>query len=183
MTAGDWRPTRRKLIKAGATGAAAGAAIAASPAQAATSVAARHTRPRRKADVIVVGAGIAGLTAARKIAAAGKSVIVMEAAGRVGGRTLSEDIGGGKIADMGGTFIGPTQDHVAALVKELGLGTFPTYNTGDNVFIASDARRGTFESPTPVCEAAPADPKVAGDIVAAVAQLDSMASEIDVNKP
>src|SRR3954468_13555445 len=108
MAAREWRPTRRKLIQAGATG-AAGTAIAASPAQAATAVAARHTRPRRKADVIVVGAGIAGLTAARKVAAAGKSVIVMEAAGRVGGRTLSEDIGGGEIADMGGTFIGPTQ--------------------------------------------------------------------------
>src|SRR4051795_1349745 len=175
---GEWRPTRRKLIQAGAGTGAAGA-VAAAPATAV----AKHTRPRRKADIIVVGAGLAGLTAARKIRAAGKSVIVMEAQKRVGGRTLNEDIGGGEVADLGGTFIGPTQDHVAALVKELGINTFPTYNTGNNVFIRSDARRETFASNTPVFGTAPADPEIAADIVAVVAQLDSMASEIDVKQP
>jgi monoamine oxidase len=133
--------------------------------------------------VIVVGAGLAGLTAARQIRAGGKKVLVMEAQKRVGGRTLSEDIGGGEIADLGGTFIGPTQDHVAALVKELGIPTFPTYNTGNNVFIRSDGRRETFASNTPVFGTAPSDPEIAPDIVAVVAQLDSMASEIDVKQP
>src|SRR3954447_10315528 len=175
---GEWRPTRRKLIQAGAGTAAAGA-VAAAPATAV----AKHTRPRRKADIIVVGAGLAGLTAARKIRAAGKSVIVMEAQQRVGGRTLNEDIGGGEVADLGGTFIGPTQDHVAALVKELGINTFPTYNTGNNVFIRSDGRRETFASNAPVFGTAPADPEIAADIVAVVGQLDSMASEIDVKQP
>ena len=78
--------------------------------------------------MIVVGAGLAGLTAARKVAPAGKSVLLLEAQNRVGGRTLSEDIGGGEIADLGGTFVGPTQDHIAAIVKELGIPTFPTYD-------------------------------------------------------
>ncbi|HEX4735887.1 MAG TPA: flavin monoamine oxidase family protein [Thermoleophilaceae bacterium] len=168
--------TRRTLIKSGAAGAGA-AAIAASPAQA------KHTRPRRKADVIVVGAGLAGLTAARQIRAGGKSVLVMEAQNRVGGRTLSENIGGGEVADLGGTFIGPTQDHIGALVKELGIPTFPTYNTGNNVFIRSDGRRETFASNTPVFGTAPSDPEIAPDIVAVVAQLDSMAAEIDVKQP
>jgi monoamine oxidase len=168
--------TRRTIIKSGAATAAAGA-IAAAPAQA------KHTRPRKKVDVVVVGAGLAGLQAARKVAAAGKSVVVMEASGRVGGRTLNDDIGGGKVADMGGTFIGPTQDHIAAVVNELGIGTFPTYNTGDNVFIRSDGRRETFASNTPVFGTAPSDPQIAADVVAAVAQLDNMASEIDVNQP
>jgi monoamine oxidase len=135
------------------------------------------------ADVIVVGAGLAGLTAARKIHAAGKSVMVLEAQTRVGGRTLSEDIGGGQIADLGGTFIGPTQDHIAALVKELGIPTFPTYAKGNNVFVGSDGRREEFASDTPVFGTAPADPQVAPDIVASVAQLDSMASEIKVDEP
>jgi monoamine oxidase len=153
--------------------------VAAAPATAV----AKRTRPRKKADVIVVGAGLAGLTAARKIRADGKSVLVMEAQNRVGGRTLNEDIGGGEVADLGGTFIGPTQDHVAAVVKELGIGTFPTYNTGDNVFVRSDGRRETFASNTPVFGTAPADPEIAADIVAVVAQLDSMASEIDVTQP
>src|SRR3954466_3446781 len=176
--AGDWRPTRRKLIQAG-TGAAAAGAVAAAP----STALAKHTRPRRKADVIVVGAGLAGLTAARHIRAGGKSVLVMAAQNRVGGRTLNEDIGGGEVADLGGTFIGPTQDHVAALVKELGINTFPTYNTGNNVFIRNDGRRETFASNTPVFGTAPADPEVAADVVAAVAQLDSMASELDVKQP
>lgn len=178
MQAGDWRPTRRRLIQTGAAG-AAGAAAAATPATAL----AKHTRPRKKTDVIVVGAGLAGLTAARKIAAAGKSVVVLEAQKRVGGRTLSEDIGGGQVADLGGTFIGPTQDHIAALVKELGINTFPTYNTGNNVFVRSDGRRETFASNTPVFGTAPSDPQVAADVVAVVAQLDNMASEIDVKQP
>src|SRR3954453_14546243 len=168
--------TRRRLIQTGAAAGAAGA-VGAAPA------AAKHTRPRRKADVIVVGAGLAGLTAARKIRAAGKSVLVMEAQKRVGGRTLNEDIGGGEIADLGGTFIGPTQDHIAALVNELGINTFPTYNTGNNVFIRSDGRRETFASNTPVFGTAPADPQIAADIIAVVAQLDSMASEIVVQQP
>lgn len=182
MAAREWRPTRRTLIQTGAAGAAAGA-LATSPAQAATAVASKHRRPRRKADVIVVGGGLAGLQAARKVVAAGKSVILLEASTRVGGRTLSESIGRGQVADMGGTFIGPTQDHIAAVVNELGIGTFPTYNTGNNVFIGSDGRRETFASNTPVFGTAPADPKVAADIVAVVAQLDNMASTIDVNQP
>jgi monoamine oxidase len=182
MSAREWRPTRRRLIQAGATGAAAGA-VAASPAQAATAVASARTRPRKKADVIVIGAGLAGLTAARKVRAAGKSVLVMEAQGRVGGRTLNEDIGGGQIADLGGTFIGPTQDHIAGLVKELGIPTFPTYNTGNNVFVRTDGRREEFASNTPVFGTAPSDPEIAADVVAVVAQLDQMASGIDVNKP
>src|SRR4051794_2517716 len=175
MSAGDWRPTRRKLIQAGATTAAAGAAA---PAEAK-----KHTRPRKKADVIVIGAGLAGLTAARKVLAGGHSVVVMEAQNRVGGRTLNEDIGGGEIADLGGTFIGPTQGHIAAIVKELGIGTFPTYNTRNNVFVRSDRRPETFASNTPVFGTAPSDPEIAPDIIAVVAQLDSMASEIDVKQP
>src|SRR3954465_14975989 len=178
MSAGEWRPTRRKLIQAGAGTAAAGA-VAAAPATAV----AKHTRPRKKADVIVVGAGLAGLTAARKIRAAGHSVLVMEAQKRVGGRTLNEDIGGGEIADLGGTFIGPAQAHIAAIVKELGIPTFPTYNSGNNVYIRSDGRRETFASNTPVFGTAPSDPEIAPDIVTAVAQLDSMAAEIDVKQP
>jgi monoamine oxidase len=181
MGSGNWRPTRRKLIQTGAAGAAAGA-LASTPAQAAGAAAARR-RPRRKADVIVIGAGLAGLTAARKIRAAGKSVVVIEAQRRVGGRTLNEDIGGGKIADLGGTFIGPTQDHVAALVKELGIGTFPTYAKGNNVFVGSDGRREEFPSDAPVFGTAPADPMTAPDTIAVVGQLDSMAAELDVNKP
>jgi monoamine oxidase len=58
---------------------------------------------------------------------------VVEARERVGGRVLNEDIGGGKVVEVGAQWIGPTQDRLAALARELGIDTFPTYNRGENV--------------------------------------------------
>jgi monoamine oxidase len=87
----------------------------------------------RDADLVVIGAGLAGLSAARAAAAAGASVVVVEARDRVGGRVLNEEIGGGEIVEVGGQWIGPTQDRLAALASELGVATFPTYGAGDNV--------------------------------------------------
>jgi monoamine oxidase len=107
---------------------------------------------RRSADVVVVGAGIAGLVAARRIAARGVSVVVLEARGRVGGRVFNQDLGAngfpGRVVELGGQFVGPLpdepatasvpgqevywpQDKIFALAKELGIGTFKTYNAGN----------------------------------------------------
>src|SRR5215218_7023733 len=87
----------------------------------------------RDADLVVIGAGLAGLAAARVAAAAGASVVVVEARDRVGGRVLNEDIGGGNVVEVGAQWIGPTQDRLAALAGELGVETFPTYGEGQNV--------------------------------------------------
>ena len=125
----EHRVSRRKLIG----GAAVAAGAAALPAQAA----ARTKRPQsgaRKADVVIVGAGLSGLTAARHVVGAGHSAIVLEARDRVGGRTLNHSLGHGKVVEVGGQWIGPTQDHLAALAKELGIGTFKTYNKGNYLF-------------------------------------------------
>jgi monoamine oxidase len=88
---------------------------------------------RREADVIVVGAGLAGLMAARQLVAAGRSVLVIEARDRVGGRTMNASIGAGKITEMGGQWVGPGQDRVLALARDLGVETFPTYHEGRNL--------------------------------------------------
>jgi monoamine oxidase len=87
----------------------------------------------READVVVIGAGLAGLTAARRLTAQGASVVVVEARERVGGRVLNEDIGGGHVVEVGAQWIGPTQDRLAALADELGVATFPTHSRGQNV--------------------------------------------------
>src|SRR5438477_11881515 len=70
--------------------------------------------PSAPADVIVVGAGISGLTAARRLVQAGLDVRVLEARERVGGRTFSHEFAPGSIAELGGTWIGPTQDRAIA---------------------------------------------------------------------
>jgi monoamine oxidase len=85
------------------------------------------------ADVVVAGAGLAGLTAARELVRAGKEVVVLEARDRVGGRTLNADIGDGKVVEVGGQWVGPTQERVLALARDLGVETFPTWSEGQNV--------------------------------------------------
>src|SRR5215472_15035405 len=131
----------------------------------------------RSVDVLVVGAGLAGLTAARDIEAAGRSVLVLEARERVGGRVVSRDIGGGKIVEMGGQWAGPTQDRLLALAAELGVDTFPTYDTGKKVLHFS-GRRGTYAGAIPRI-----NPLVLADIGQAQARLEAMARKIPVDAP
>ena len=76
-------------------------------------------------DVVVVGAGLAGLSAARGLVAAGASVAVLEARDRVGGRTLSRAVGKA-VFDLGGHYIGFGHDRVRALAREFDLRTAPT---------------------------------------------------------
>lgn len=84
-------------------------------------------------DVVVVGAGLAGLAAARRLDRAGTDVVVCEARERVGGRLVSEPIGDGHQLELGGQWVGPTQDRILALIAELGLDLFPTRTEGRNV--------------------------------------------------
>lgn len=131
--------TRRGLLGAGA-GAAAGAAVLGGAQDA--SAAKRKAPAKKKAakarsvDVVVVGAGISGLTAARRLAAKGRSVVVLEARDRVGGRTLNHDVAPGRPVEAGGEYIGPTQNRITALCKELGVGVYEAYTKGDNSYIA-----------------------------------------------
>ena len=84
-------------------------------------------------DVVVVGAGLAGLTAARDLEAAGRSVVVLEARERVGGRVLNHTFADGTVVELGGQWVGPTQHRVLALAEELGLGLFASYDDGAGI--------------------------------------------------
>ncbi|MFT4396751.1 flavin monoamine oxidase family protein [Gordonia lacunae] len=86
-----------------------------------------------QADVVVIGAGLAGLTAARRLKASGRTVVVVEARDRVGGRTLNHSLTDGSTVELGGQWIGPTQTAVLHLAEELGLETYPTHTMGKHL--------------------------------------------------
>ncbi len=83
-------------------------------------------------DAIIVGAGVAGLCAARQLHREGASMIVLEARDRVGGRTLSQQVGR-EVLDLGGQWQGPTQDRLAELARELHIEMFPQHHTGRKI--------------------------------------------------
>ena len=76
-------------------------------------------------DVAIVGAGLAGMAAARALEARGLSVVVIESDEDVGGRVHSHALGGG-VADLGGEWVGPHHLHMIGLVRALGLNLEPT---------------------------------------------------------
>ncbi|MET0771212.1 MAG: FAD-dependent oxidoreductase, partial [Solirubrobacteraceae bacterium] len=88
-------------------------------------------------DVVVIGAGVAGLTAATRLAAAGVDVAVIEARDRVGGRVLTEDVGGLEL-ELGGQWIAPYQHAVRAVIADLGLELFSRYREGEDVEVGAD---------------------------------------------
>jgi monoamine oxidase len=127
-------------------------------------------------DVVVVGGGLAGLTTARQLVAAGKSVVVLEARDRVGGRTLNHDLGGGDVTEAGGQYVGPTQNHVLALAQELGVATYPGYNPGESVYVA-DGRATRYTGDIPP------DLLALPDLAQMILRLDQMATKVPVDAP
>ncbi|MFN3851042.1 MAG: flavin monoamine oxidase family protein [Spirosomataceae bacterium] len=81
-------------------------------------------------DVIVIGAGYAGLTATRELIRAEKKVLLLEARDRVGGRVYTKYLDDDTYVDLGGAWVGPTQDRIYGLIREFGLETFKTYDEG-----------------------------------------------------
>jgi monoamine oxidase len=128
-------------------------------------------------DVAIVGAGLAGLYAARLLTAAGLDVLVLEAQRRVGGRTLTQALGGAAFVDHGGQWISPGQDRIRRLARELGIALFPSW--GDGLMV--NWRGGTrTTSSGPLLEMGTPAQEL---LTRAARTLARMAEEIDVKAP
>lgn len=154
--------TRRTAIKG----------IAAATGVSVSGISVAAAEQNRKVDVIVVGAGAAGTMAATHFAKAGKSCVLLEANGRVGGRLKRGEIAGQAI-DLGGQWVGPTQDRLIEVAQELGMNTYPTYNEGDMIIdVAGTIFKGlTLPS------------KVLGEYLGTIAHINELVDEIDPAKP
>jgi len=129
------------------------------------------------ADVVIVGAGLAGLLAARRLRERGRSVVVLEARPRVGGRMLNATVTDGAIVEVGGQWVGPTQDRVLALADELGVETFRTFDEGKSVLeLGGRLRRYSGTIPR-------VGPLVLADIARARRRLRKLAAKIDTEAP
>ena len=171
--------TRRRLLAASA--ATAGAVVVnGAPAEGATRRRKKRTRRPAPVDVIVVGAGLAGLAAARDLIAAGRTVQVLEARDRVGGRVLNRPVGDGEMVEVGGQWIGPTQDRLAALARELDVKTFKTFGTG-----LSSYRSGgtTIHYDGTATMGLPPEASGLPDAATAVIKLNNMAATVPVDAP
>jgi monoamine oxidase len=166
--------SRRTVL--GGTAASLGLLATESLAGQATAATLQGSLPR-KVDVVVIGGGLSGLVAARKVARGGRSVLVVEARGRVGGRLLNHHLESGGVIEAGGAFIGPTQDHIAALAEELGVPTFPEYVQGKNVYISSLLGRQEYTGTVPP------DPTILLDAAVLLQKINGIAAEIPVDAP
>jgi putrescine oxidase len=128
-------------------------------------------------DVVVIGAGPSGLSAARRLRAAGREVIVLEARDRVGGRTWTEHIDG-QMYELGGQWISPDQTALLGLVDELGKETYPRYREGKSVYIAPDGTRTVYDG-----DMFPVGDSTQAEMERLIGLLDELAARIGAAAP
>lgn len=128
-------------------------------------------------DVVIIGAGACGLTAATQVKADGLSVIVLEARERVGGR-LQTDETSGALLELGGQWVSPEQTALKAALQELGLETFERYRDGDSVYVSPDGSSHRFTG-----EIFPASPETQAEIERMIGILDELVAQVDPDAP
>ena len=128
-------------------------------------------------DIVIIGAGASGLTAATELRKAGLTVAVLEARDRVGGRLWTDDIDGAML-EIGGQWVSPDQDALKETIAELGLETFARYRDGDSVYINAAGERTRFEG-----EMFPVSADTEREMLALIATLDELVAQMDPDRP
>ncbi|TFB92533.1 NAD(P)/FAD-dependent oxidoreductase [Cryobacterium sp. HLT2-28] len=128
-------------------------------------------------DIVIIGAGASGLTAATELRKAGLTVAVLEARDRVGGRLWTDDIDGAML-EIGGQWVSPDQDALKETIAELGLETFARYRTGENVYINAAGERTLFEG-----EIFPVSAETEREILRLIELLDGLVAQTDPDRP
>ena len=165
---------RRGLLAGAAVTGVATVGVAAGCDRTQTAVSARRSADY---DVVIIGAGLAGLTAATAISREAHSVLVVEARDRVGGRTYDVTAGHGVTLEMGGEWTGPGQTEVQALASQLGVHTFPTYGNGLSLYYRNP-QLVTYSGALP-----PASPKATTELLQMISTVNNMAKQVPSATP
>jgi monoamine oxidase len=132
---------------------------------------------RIDADVCVVGAGFAGLTAALRLHQGGKSVVVIEARDRVGGRIWTQNLSDGSPVDRGGAWLAPRHDAAFGLAREFGVSTYKTWVKGSHLLV-NQGRKLPYKGLIPKIS-----PLAVVTIALAQAKLDWTSKRIPLDAP
>ena len=128
-------------------------------------------------EVVIIGAGYAGIAAAKKLHKAGKSFVVVEARNRIGGRVNTEALDCGVSVELGAQWIGPTQHHIWNWVKETNTETYETFDSGKNI-LSYKNKISTYKGVIPKI-----DPISLLDLGLAIERINKLCKEIPLDKP
>lgn len=134
--------------------------------------------PGNKRQVIVIGGGISGMSAAKLLHDLKLDVLVLEARDRVGGRTHTVRNDRVKYVDVGGSYVGPTQNRVIRLAEELGIENYRVFDD-DAALLAVNGYRRKYFTVMPTSW----NPFVMMDIINFWKMVDKLAEQIPVSAP